>query len=578
MRLYFLRSKHFIVVLLFFIFSGLMLADKATFRVLFNHDLLYMGRQSPWNPDRTHPIPVEQMLRCSVDEVAAAGCDVITFAPGYGYVPFWKSDIYPYSEHIQWWNQTFVKTPHYFSQYMLDGGDMVEVFVDQCRKKNISPFITIRVNDLHILEFMPLPDGSTIPTSWADLMLDQWRRQHTQYCITRPEERTDLGPDPLETLKLPGMIHKIRREYIMNWIHPEVRDRVYNFIEEVCTKYDIDGLELDFMRENTLFRSDETTSEQRKTIVSAFIIRVRTLLNVTSKPGQYRWLLVRIPAFTDTNDALGIDIKQMADNGVDMFTLSHYYPAYQQNDMAKVTALVPDKAVYLEMTHTTKTGALLPGISGVAPFRRTTDEQFYTSANLAYLRGAQGVSLFNFGYYRETYPPLGPNSEPPFHIIPNIANPEILIRMPQHYILYSGWSYYISRLIPLPMRISRLIPKQLSVSEECLLGLDMDYPKLGKPCEGIAILRVQAGKLWGDREVVVCVNGKNQNTYSDTSEPFINPYPSLLGAPGTLKAWAIPLCDLRIGFNTIKLNMIKGEPMTIDFVDIAIKYPRAEFW
>lgn len=552
--------------------SGHLYADKAPFRILFNHDLLYMGKESPWNPDNANPISVEQMLRCSIDEIAQAGCDVITFAPGYGYVPFWKSNIYPYREHMEWWDTVFVQPHHRFTQYMLEGGDMVEVFIDQCRRRQISPFITIRINDLHMLEYMPLPDGSVLPGTWADLMLDRWRREHTHYCITRPEERTSLGPDPLKTLRQPGMIHIIRREYVMNWIHPEVRDRVYAFIEEVCTKYDIDGIELDFMRESILFRTDETTSVQRNTIVMDFITRVRSLLNRTSRHGQYRWLLARVPAFIEAHDALGIDIQPMAVRGVDMFTLSHYFRSYQQSDIAKVSSLVPDKSVYLEMTYATQSGKIPPGLRGVPLFRRTTEEQFYTAANLVYSRGGQGISLFNFPYYRGmAHPSLETSSEPPYHIIPNLARPADLAQMPQHYILYGGWHHYISQVTSLPERIRRMIPGTLDVNQDGRFNLDMALPKLTKKCDPVAILRVQFDRAWVNRDIVAYVNGENISLYSDTSEPFPNPYPPLLGVPEQVKAWKIPYNILRVGMNEITLKIKKGDSISINFLDIAIK-------
>ncbi len=552
--------------------AGSLYAGKAPFRVLFNHDLLYMGKESPWNPDNENPISVEQMLRCSVDEVAGAGCDVITFAPGYGYVPFWKSDIYPYRDHIAWWDTVFILPHHRFTQYMLDGGDMVAVFIDQCRAKQISPFITIRLNDLHMLEYMPLPDGSVLPGTWADLMLDRWRREHTHYGITRPEERTLLGPDPVAALKQPGMIHKIRREQVMNWIHPEVRDRVYAFIEEVCTKYDMDGIELDFMRESLLFRTDETTGRQRKKIILDFITRVRNVLDKSSAQGRHRWLLARVPAFTEAHDALGIEIQSMAARGVDMFTLSHYFRSYQQSDLAKISSLVPDKAVYLEMTYATQSGRMPPGLRGVPPFRRTTEEQFYTAANLVYSRGGQGISLFNFPYYRGmAHPSLETGSEPPYHVIPNLANPADLTRKPQHYILYGGWHYYISQLTPLSERIRRMIPGTLRVNQDKMLDLDMALPDLPGEGDPVAILRVQVDRAWAKRSLTAYVNGRIVLPYADTSEPFPNPYPPLLGTPEQKKAWKIPFGILRDGMNEITLKMIKGDPILITFLDIAIK-------
>ena len=90
------------------------------------------------------------------------------------------------------------------------------------------------------------------------------------------------------------------------------------------------------------------------------------------------------------------------------------------------------------MTHTTITGKATAG-SGTQPYRRTTDEQFYTTAHLAYTSGAAGVSLFNFAYYRHhKMPELGPFNEPPFHVLPKLSQPDWLARQPQWYFLSAG--------------------------------------------------------------------------------------------------------------------------------------------
>ena len=549
---------------------------KAPYRLLFNSDFLNIrGCLSPWNPDRVSVSP-DLLLRYSVDEVADAGGDAFFLSPWVPNVPLWKSDIYPFDEHWQWFQQAYPESApnDIFVEYMLNGGDFVDVFVDECRQRNIAPIISVRVNDHHQLEFIAIEKGTVkLPGTISGITLDRWRAENLQYCITQSDERTDLGSDPLTLLLQPAVADQVRNEYVLDWAHPEVCDRMYGFIEELCRNYDIDGIELDFMRHYLLFRQEDTTVQERKSILSAFVARVRALLDETAGLGKHRWLCVRIPAFMETYDCMGIDIMQMAANGVDMFNLSHFYRTCQQSDLAKIAAMVPDKSVYLEMTQTTMCKALeQEGFGESFLYRRTTDEQFYASAHLAYARGAQGVSLFNFAYYREyDRPERGPYNEPPFHVIQNLMNPEAVATMPQHYFLSTGWSSYITKYMTLPQRLKRFSPLTLAQSTDCLLGLDMDHPNLGKPCSGVAVLRVQANKLWGDREVVVCVNGKKQSAYSDTSEPFPNPYPPLLGTPGTLKAWIIPLSDFRKGMNTIKLSMTKGDAVTIDFVDIAVQ-------
>ena len=51
---------------------------------------------------------------------------------------------------------------------------------------------------------------------------------------------------------------------MLNWAIPEVRAHKFALIKELCTNYDFDGLEMDFMRFYALFALDQTTSAQRR--------------------------------------------------------------------------------------------------------------------------------------------------------------------------------------------------------------------------------------------------------------------------------------------------------------------------
>jgi len=94
-------------------------------------------------------------------------------------------------------------------------------------------------------------------------------------------------------------------------------------------------------------------------------------------------------------DEPGLDLPAFVQAGVDMINLSSSYFTCQATDLRRIRKQAPSAALYLEMTHTPMTGKALGG-SGTQVFQRTTDQQFYTTAHLAYTQGADGVSLFQF--------------------------------------------------------------------------------------------------------------------------------------------------------------------------------------
>lgn len=284
-------------------------------------------------------------------------------------------------------------------------------------------FVSVRLNDGHHLQYVNTPKNT--------------RGNHTisKFYAEHPEHR--LGPD-LDNWD----------QHVHNWAVPEARAYKLALIKEICAGYDIDGLELDFMRHPSYFRQDETTSAQRRKIMPDFVAEVRKALDAGARPGRRRWLCARVPCLLSWHDRLGIDLPSMVGAGLDMVNLSASYYTQQHHDLARVRKLVPGAAVYLEMCHCTMTGqALGPGGGDVRQYTRATDQQYYTTAHVAYRRGADGVSLFNFVYYREHgHPGRAPFNEPPFHVLKHLGDPEWLARQPQWYVLAKAWN------APLPVR------------------------------------------------------------------------------------------------------------------------------
>ena len=64
-------------------------------------------------------------------------------------------------------------------------------------------------------------------------------------------------------------------QYAFDWSHPEIREYKYKMLEELCTNYDFDGLELDFMRFWHFFNPLRTTEAERKSILTDFVGSVR---------------------------------------------------------------------------------------------------------------------------------------------------------------------------------------------------------------------------------------------------------------------------------------------------------------
>ena len=327
---------------------------RAPFRVLFSNDTTNItSNASPFHK-RGEPF-TEDKLRRSVDETAG-NCDVHMLQPGGGRVPWWKSSVAPADEYYKWLEEKARVRLGSMGKYMLDGGDMVQVFVDHCRKRHISPFISLRLNDYHGTEHADLildrvKGGEGAGDSQPGVQgcwLGRFYLEHPEYRIGSDPDAYTSNPDKLVFIRDHSVRYQMRINRVLNWAIPEVRAHKLALIAEICEDYDIDGFELDFMRHARYFRLDETSKAQRIEIMTRFVADVRSVLDRTSRPGQHRWLCVRVPQRLRKHGELGIDLVKWDAAGVDMVNLSGHYVTEQQSDLAQVCRLVPTASVYLE--------------------------------------------------------------------------------------------------------------------------------------------------------------------------------------------------------------------------------------
>ena len=543
--------------------------QRAPFRVLFSNDTTniisndspFHRRGEPFTPDK---------LRASIDETVGKA-DAHMLQPGGGWVPWWRSTHYPADEHYRWLeNEAGLKLDS-IGQYMRDGGDLVQVFVDHCRRRRIAPFISLRLNDYHGNEYADLianllrgtDVGENSKPGIQACGLGRFYLEHPEYRLDEDPEEYRTNPDRLAFTRDHTLRYKLRTSRIFNWAIPEVRSEKLAFIRELCEGYDLDGFELDFMRHSRYFRPGETTPEQRVRIMTDFVSEVRRLLDRTARPGRKRWLCVRVPLRLCGHSALGIDLPKLAAAGVDMVNLSCHYVSEQQSDLAAICAVVPRASVYLELTFTNLRYIKPEGpkTSSNSVYRKMTPQQFYTAAHLAYARGGAGVSAFNFVYYRSLAESqsLG---EPPFHVLERMRHPAWVARQPQHYFL----TPHANPAVPEVLFPSS---KMLAPGAPMMLAMDMAPPAGGWRSDGR--LRVQTKLPLRGSELAVRFNGTELSPTDDVSEPYPAPYPDGLGTADTLRAWTVPAELLQDGANDIQVALTSGESVTLVFIDLAVK-------
>jgi len=153
--------------------------------------------------------------------------------------------------------------------------------IDRCRHNGISPWITLRMNDCH---YNDIPAHPFHGSFWKKN--PQFRRKNcTGYFAT-----------------------------CLDYAHPEVRDFYRALITETLDRYDIDGIELDFLREPFLF--SEGKEMEGTPILNEWMCEIRKLVDdAAAKRGHAIRMGVRVPSRPETAVAMGLDAITWAKKG-----------------------------------------------------------------------------------------------------------------------------------------------------------------------------------------------------------------------------------------------------------------------
>lgn len=521
---------------------------KAPFHVLHSNDTTNVTNCLQ-SKEATRPSMEDKYIRASVDEVAGTGIDVHMIQPGRGWVPWWQSKAFPLSQQLAWKASKKIP-PQDLEDYVNKGGDVMAVFVDECRKQGEHPFASFRVNDQHHI----------YAANRGKLPPDEFYRKAGVCSFYADNPQWRIGDDG--DTNLTGQLS-------MNLAVPQVRDFKLAQIRELIDLYDIDGLELDFVRHTALFNQKDTTFAQRAQIMTDFVKQVRSMLDAKgARVGRYLWLCVRIPGYPETFDRMGIDLPKLTKvDKVDIINASGHYFTDGQMPIAALRAQIPaDVALYEELHFTNARGPDEDAGGGKTQWgaRRCTPLQLYTAAYVARKRGADGVSTFNFQYYRGTYRQTdvgGSSIEPPYETFKHISDVDWLSRQPQHYVVA-----YINDVLRLKSRPFHSSVKQ-GVAKA--VPVDMAPPKGGWRVDGR--MRIQGrtpmeGTVWSAQ-----LNGVALKPTADVSEPFANPYPDGLGKPEDYRAWTVPASLLKDGENLFKLTYEGGaKTVNLCYMDVAL--------
>lgn len=245
------------------------------------------------------------------------------------------------------------------------GIDPYAVWCECCRRKGVSPWISMRMNDIHWMS----------KTNFF---------RNTTFCKTHPEYWRDRNADRDDW-----------NAFQLDYTHPEVRDYAFAQFQEVASRWDCDGVEMDWMRSGYHFPRGK--ARENAHVLTDFMRRARAEINrVSEARGRKIGLAVRVPRSVEACRETGYDVETwLREDLVDVIVGSSYLNADFDIPVAEWLALVRRLNPRVKF---------LPCADSVAHPAKSGREREMTAANYRaiadrFIRGgAEGVYLFNLQY------------------------------------------------------------------------------------------------------------------------------------------------------------------------------------
>lgn len=266
--------------------------------------------------------------------------------------------------------ETYLSTLVQFLNLYLDlvegGVDWLAETAAACRRRGLTPWVSVRMNDLH---------GGT-----------------------KPEENYMNGPifcDPDNRIPVPFF----PGSFGLNYACPAVRDHMLSLIRELVEEYDFEGLELDWQRSPVCL--DPEASQEGIDLITDWHAEVRALTERrAAQTGRPYRLGTRVAPTFDILRGIGLDVKAMARRGLlDFISPTDFWQCTWNMPYDRLREELGDEVAIYGMTEAGASGVHgydpESGVRGIR-FVSACRPLLYGNAAGKLVLGVDGIAQFNF--------------------------------------------------------------------------------------------------------------------------------------------------------------------------------------
>ncbi|MBI5689009.1 MAG: family 10 glycosylhydrolase [Verrucomicrobia bacterium] len=401
--------------------------------------------------------------------------------------------------------------------YLQAGGDPLKDAVDATRRLGKRFIVSFRMNDSHYVKVEDFPS-------------------HNNFWRAHPELRlgSDITGSPLS-----------ENSPVFDYLRPEVRDFYFSVLEEICTKYDVDGVELDFQRAPRFFH-DRNIGAGRA-VMTAHVGRIRGMLDrIGAQRGRPMELSVRVLHTIQANWDIGADVMAWDAAGwLDGIIVSSGYIHTADTGIEEFVAARKKAKVHGELNFVHFQAA---GTGHNPNDRRYLTPETYRAATLSYLeRGADGVSYFNT--YCVPQPALNRLTA---SLLGKYRDLGVLQRADKNYTTYANPATMAGRIFPAKDKKTF----QVFIAD-------------ARPADATrAVLRIETKAESQGLKMEASVNGSDLEEVFP-AEPELFPPLAVNNASARrerLRFFAVPVAVLKFGVNQVAVRNLETNRKSCDFI------------
>jgi hypothetical protein len=261
---------------------------------------------------RQVPLSAERFLRAAVDRMA--GADLLCW--GVGNTRFWYGS--NVTEDLDTGQQVFPTVQEWMAHTTLrslraSGQEPLALVCGRCHRHGMHLYASLRMNDGHFSfpppADQPAPGAPDFGVPHPDQL---WNHQRGAQASPLTSEFWRRHPEYRIGENWPGSAFSAD---LLDYAHAEVRAWWLGVITDIAARFEIDGVELDFMRNPFFFHPARAAAG--RPLMTAFVREVREVLDEAGRRrGRHLGLAARCPTSLAGCDAIGLDVETWVRDGL----------------------------------------------------------------------------------------------------------------------------------------------------------------------------------------------------------------------------------------------------------------------